>query len=73
MMYGYGYGHWLWILVIAALVVIPAWRICVKAGYSGWLSVLTLIPLLNLGLLYFLAFSEWPAQSASLRHPASRD
>ncbi|MFO7527506.1 MAG: hypothetical protein R6W86_01690 [Marinobacter sp.] len=54
-------GHWLWMLVIAIVVVIPAWRICQRTGYPGWMGLLILIPVINLFLLYFLAFSEWPA------------
>ncbi len=61
MMYGpmMGGAHWLWMLVVAALVVIPVWRICVRIGYPGALSLLMLVPLLNLGLLYFIAFADW--------------
>ena len=53
--------HVVWTLVMAVVVVIPFWRICSKAGYPGWLSVLILIPLVNLVFLYVLAFSEWPS------------
>lgn len=53
--------HLVWMLVMAAVVVIPFWRICSKAGYPGWLSLLILIPLVNLVFLYVLAFSEWPS------------
>ncbi|WP_372987754.1 hypothetical protein [Marinobacter sp.] len=54
-------GHWLWMLVIGIVVVIPAWRICQRTGYPGWMGILILIPVINLFLLYFIAFSEWPA------------
>ena len=54
-------GHWLWMLVIAIVVIIPAWRICQRAGYPGWMGALIIIPVINLFLLYFIAFSEWPA------------
>jgi hypothetical protein len=54
-------GHWLWMLVIAIAVVVPAWRICRRTGYPGWLGLLTLIPVANLVLLYFIAFADWPA------------
>ncbi len=54
-------GHWLWMLVMAIVVVVPAWRICQRTGYPGWLGLLILVPLINLGLLYFIAFSDWPA------------
>lgn len=58
-MYGYfSFGHGLWMLILALFVVVPFWRV----GFSGWLSLLILVPLLNLGLLYFLAFAGWPAQ-----------
>lgn len=53
-------GQLLWMLIAAAVIVIPFWRICKKAGYSGWLSLLILFPIVNLGLLYFLAFARWP-------------
>lgn len=54
-------GPWM-MLVVGILVVVPAWRICVKAGYSGWLSLLVLVPIANLLLLYFLGFAEWPLE-----------
>lgn len=52
--------HLVWMLVMAIVVVLPFWRICAKAGYSGFLSLLILVPLVNLIFLYYLAFSEWP-------------
>ena len=58
----YGFG-WLWVLAWAAIVVVPFWRICEKAGYSGALSLLILVPLVNVGLLYFLGFANWPRTS----------
>lgn len=54
-------GHWLWLLVMAVLVIVPVWRICQRAGYPGWLSMFIVIPMLNLVFLYFIAFSDWPA------------
>jgi len=52
--------------VIAALlgvvvIIWPAWRICSRAGFPGALGLLIVVPLLNLVLLYVLAFAEWPA------------
>lgn len=54
-------GHWLWMLVIAVVAIIPAWRICQRTGYPGVLGLLIVVPVLNLFLLYFLAFSQWPS------------
>lgn len=59
-MHPMGEGSIIWMLLMAVVVVVPFWRISIKAGYSGWISLLILVPLLNLGLLYFLAFAEWP-------------
>lgn len=58
----YGGGHVWWMLVVAVLVVVPFWRICQKAGFPGALSLLALIPLVNLGFLYLLAFTRWPIE-----------
>ncbi len=55
-----GFGP-LWMLLISAIVVLPFFRICTKAGYSGWLSLLVLIPIVNMVFVYFLGFSEWPS------------
>ncbi|QDT26768.1 hypothetical protein Enr10x_20780 [Gimesia panareensis] len=49
---------------MAVLGVVPFWMICSKAGFPGWLSLVMFIPMLNLFLLFFLAFAEWPALKA---------
>jgi hypothetical protein len=49
----------IFILVGLAVVIVPVWFICKKAGFSPWLSLLCAVPLGNLILLYVLAFSEW--------------
>jgi hypothetical protein len=51
---------WLILLVIA---VVPFWRICKRVGHSPWLSLLVLLPLVNLVFIYYLAFSQWPAEN----------
>ncbi|MGB7548380.1 MAG: hypothetical protein WBM14_11570 [Terracidiphilus sp.] len=47
------------IIVVLAIVIVPFWFICKKAGFSPWLSLLNIIPLGNLVLIYVLAFAEW--------------
>src|SRR6185437_2411780 len=49
----------LFVLIALAVVIIPCWFICKKAGFSPWLSLINIIPLGNLILLYVLAFAEW--------------
>jgi hypothetical protein len=46
-------------LLGVAIVIIPFWFICKKAGFSPWLSLLNIIPLGGLILAYVLAFSDW--------------
>ena len=58
--HGYGIGP-LHLLVLAAVIIVPFWQLFSKAGYSGWLSFLMVLPLINLIALYVLAFSDWPA------------
>jgi hypothetical protein len=47
------------ILVCLAIIIIPFWFICKKAGFSPWLSLLNIVPLGNLILIYVLAFAQW--------------
>jgi hypothetical protein len=57
---------WLWVIIfIVALVVnlIANWRIAEKAGYSGVMSLLMLIPLANVVFFLIFAFSEWPIEA----------
>ena len=43
-----------------AIIIIPLWQICKKAGLSAPLSLLEIIPGLgHLIVLYVVAFSEW--------------
>ena len=51
----------LMMLVVAVLVIVLFWRIFAKAGFSGWLSLLMVVPIANIVLLYVLAFSAWPS------------
>ena len=53
-------------LVIAVILIIPAWFISKKAGFSPWLSLINIIPTFGgLVLLYVLAFSEWKVAPAT--------
>ncbi len=46
-----------WIIV----TVVPTWFICEKAGFTGWYPLATLVPILNIAFMFFLAFADWPA------------
>ena len=54
----------IFLVVLLPVVIIPYWKIFSKAGFSGWLSLLMLVPLANLIVLYVVAFSEWKGRGA---------
>ncbi len=49
----------IFILVGLAIVILPFWFICKKAGFSPWLSLLNIVPFGSIILWYVLAFAEW--------------
>jgi hypothetical protein len=46
-------------LLVIPITIIPYWVIFRKAGFSPALSILMLLPLVNLVVLYVVAFSDW--------------
>jgi hypothetical protein len=62
-MFGIGIAEFIIIAIIFAILIIPLIfisRILSKAGFSGWFSLLSLVPLLNLIFLWIFAFIDWP-------------
>jgi hypothetical protein len=54
-------GH----ILLSLLLIIPTWRIFTRAGFSGALSLLHLVPVVgSLIVMAILAFSDWPAGEA---------
>ncbi|HLP80585.1 MAG TPA: hypothetical protein VK141_01175 [Nitrosomonas sp.] len=50
------------VLSSAGLIkIFPYWKIFEKAGFSPLLSLLMVVPLVNILLLFYLGFGEWPA------------
>ena len=48
-------------LLVALVLIIPTWRICTRAGFSGALSLFHLVPLIGSFIVMgVLAFSTWP-------------
>jgi len=46
---------------VAAIVIVwPVSRVLRRLGFSPWLAPLAAIPVLNIGLLYFVAFAPEP-------------
>ena len=76
--YGFGPPHSLLYLmffgffgaIISILVLIPYWFIFKKAGFSPFLALLMLVPIINFIMLYFLAFARWNVVPAAQVYPA---
>jgi hypothetical protein len=57
-------------LLVALVLIIPTWRICTRAGFSGALLLFHLVPLIgSFIVMAVLAFSDWPAGEARPRRP----
>ncbi|HEU5095462.1 MAG TPA: hypothetical protein VFT77_09910 [Reyranella sp.] len=55
-------GH----VLMALFLIIPTWRICVRAGFSGGWSLLHLIPMIgSFIVMAILAFGDWPNGEAT--------
>ena len=49
------------VIIVGVISVVPFWRIFSKAGFPAPMSLLMLLPLVNIVMIFFLAFAEWPA------------
>ena len=53
-------------VLVALVLIIPTWRICTRAGFSGALSLFHLVPVIgSFIVMAVLAFSDWPNGEAS--------
>jgi len=50
--------HLIMLVFFGSLVVVPFWQIFRKCGFPPPLSLLMIIPLVNLGLLFVIAFGR---------------
>jgi hypothetical protein len=54
------------VLFFAIIFFIPYWQIFKKAGFAPALSLLMWVPLVNLILLYYVAFSDWKNNASNI-------
>ena len=64
--YSVDHIHVLPVIVLLAITVVPFWPIFRKAGFPGALSLLLLVPGVNLILLYIVGFSRPTRPNSSL-------
>jgi uncharacterized membrane protein YhaH (DUF805 family) len=57
--------HWVIVILISLIYFIPIVKVLNKAGYSGWWSVLALVPLVNVIMFWVFAFADWPSLRGS--------
>lgn len=50
-------------IVVGVIIVLPFYKLWQRTGHNPWISLLMLIPLVNIVMLYVLAFKDWPAAS----------
>jgi hypothetical protein len=48
------------VLIGAAFAVLVVGRIFSKAGYSRWLGLTYIVPVVNIIVLIWFAFADWP-------------
>src|SRR5262245_10844149 len=58
---------WFWVagLLLQAIIFGTIFR---KAGYSGWLGLLMMIPIVNLATLLWFAVATWPLELGYTGH-----
>lgn len=60
----------MYFVIMVLALVIPTWRICNRAGYSGAISLLHLIPGVGTVIVFaILAFGTWPNGEAAPPEP----
>ncbi|MEW6363947.1 MAG: hypothetical protein AB1714_04845 [Acidobacteriota bacterium] len=55
-----GVAELVMVVVVVFIIVLPFWKIFSKAGFPPALSLLMLLPLINILMLFYLGFAEWP-------------
>lgn len=47
---------------VCLFFIVPFWKIFGKAGFPRLLSLLMILPFVNILLLFYVAFARWPAR-----------
>jgi hypothetical protein len=50
----------IFVVFVLLFAVVPFWKIFSKAGYPGIMSLTMFVPILNVVMIFFLGFSDWP-------------
>ncbi len=55
-----GIAEFLGVILASAIIIFPYWKIFRKARKSRWLSLLIIVPIVDLFALYYVALTKWP-------------
>ncbi|MFO7324334.1 MAG: hypothetical protein DIU62_001335 [Pseudomonadota bacterium] len=58
----FGAAAWIFLLICLVVYLVPVWRIVSKAGFNGAFSLLSLVPIVNIVMLWVFAFIDWPVE-----------
>ncbi len=70
-----GLPPWMMFVVFGVTMLVLAiafYQLYKKAGYNGLLGLLMLIPGVNLAMMLFLAFADWPVLKQAREHERQR-
>jgi uncharacterized membrane protein YhaH (DUF805 family) len=57
--------HLLILILVYAIACYPFAVIFRRAGRSGWLSLLMLVPLVNIVMIWWFAYAKWPTTAST--------
>ncbi|MEO0622738.1 MAG: hypothetical protein AAFU49_06770 [Pseudomonadota bacterium] len=55
------------LILIFLTTPIPMMKILARAGQPKWLAVLSIVPVLNVGLLWYVTLRPWPGDAVGGR------
>jgi hypothetical protein len=55
-----GFPELLVLLGLICLIILLFWKIFKKAGFPGILGLVMIVPILNLIVTFWFAYTEWP-------------
>ncbi|MGH6828216.1 MAG: hypothetical protein ACREFW_04830 [Rhizomicrobium sp.] len=58
----HGFWNAIVLVFVLAVYIYPISKILTRVGWNPWLSLLWLVPALNVAMLWVLAFARWPAK-----------
>jgi hypothetical protein len=56
-------------LAMIAFFIYCYYKIAGRAGYSPWLGLLMILPIVNIVMLFMFAFKTWPIEEQGMVNP----